>query len=182
MSMSKQLQDFNLNFVQETMREWSNAAQSYEHETQKIYTKLRSYLTFHQFRLNDQQKCEIREMLSQELDELEKVNFIEDMDNYLDGFCFKFDKSILPKRQPKEVKIQIAPEPHLPQLQQKDLSIHAPIESDTFKNRAPVNPLNTPVNQSYKPDYPPVYTNNSPLTPAFDNAVDYDIFEMMFNY
>ena len=76
MSMSKQLQDFNLNFVQETMREWSNVAQSYEHETEKIYTKLRSYLTFHQFRLNDQQKCEIREMLSQELDELEKVNFI----------------------------------------------------------------------------------------------------------
>ncbi len=179
MSMSKQLQDFNLNFVQETMREWRSVAQTYENETQKIYTKLRSYLTIHQFRLNDQEKCEIREMLSQELDELEKVNFIEDMDNYLDGFCFNLDKSILPKRQPKEVKIQIAPEPHLPQLQQKELSIHAPIERDTFKNPTSANRLTT---ASSKPDNPSVYTNNSPLTPAFDNAVDYDIFEMMFNY
>ena len=35
-------------------------------------------------------------MLSQKLDDIEKINLIDDMDNYLDGFCFKFDKSIMP--------------------------------------------------------------------------------------
>ncbi len=166
MPSSNQLQDFDLQFVQESMREWSNLAQVYERESEKVYTKLRSYLTFHQFRLNDQQKCEIREMLSQDLDELEKVNLIEDMDNYLDGFCFKLDKTILPKRPPTEVKIQIAPEP---QLRHEDPSMHEPIKPAFSK---------TP---SAKPSYSPVYNNNPPLSPAFDNAVDVDIFELMFN-
>ena len=167
MSSLKQLQDFDIQFVQESMREWSNLAQVYERESEKVYTKLRSYLTFHQFRLNDQQKSEIREMLSQDLDELEKVNLIEDMDNYLDGFCFKLDKSILPKRQPTEVKIQIAPEPKLPQLKQEDLSRHAPIKPNTFENIS-------------SPAYNSVF-NNPPPSPAFNNAVDVDIFELMFN-
>ena len=170
MSSSKQLQDFDLQFVQESMREWSNLAQVYEREAEKVYTKLRSYLTFHQFRLDDQQKCEIREMLSQDLDELEKVNLIEDMDNYLDGFCFKLDKSILPKRQPTEVKIQIAPEPELAQLNHEDLSRHAPIKPTTFeKIPSPHSAYNS------------VFNNNPPLSPAFDNAVDVDIYELMFN-
>ncbi len=175
MSLSKQLQDFDLHFVQETMREWSNLAQNYENEAQKIYTKLRSYLTFHQFRLNDQQKYEIRDMLSQELDELEKVNVIEDLDNYLDGFCFKLDKSILPKRQPTEVKIQIAPEPKPASIQP---TIAASSQSANYSNN-----VNHSFNKSCEPTYPPVdiFTNNAPHTPAFDNAVDFDIFEMMFN-
>ena len=109
-------------------------------------------------------------MLSQDLDELEKVNLIEDMDNYLDGFCFKLDKTILPKRQPTEVKIQVAPEPQLPQLKHEDLSMHAPIKPTAFAK--------TPCAQ---PSYPSVYNNNPPLSPAFDNAVDVDIFELMFN-
>ena len=51
-------------------------------------------------------------MLSQSLDEMDKINLISDMDNYLDGFCFKLDKSVLPAAidKPKVVKIKIAPE------------------------------------------------------------------------
>ena len=50
-------------------------------------------------------------MLSQELDEIESSsNIIEEMDAYLEGYCFEFDKSILPKKTPTSVKIQIAPE------------------------------------------------------------------------
>ena len=89
------------------------------------------------------------------------------MDNYLDGFCFKLDKSILPKRQPTEVKIQIAPEPKLTQLKLEDLSRHAPIK--------PTTKIQTPESA-----YTSVF-NNPPPSPAFDNAVDVDIFELMFN-
>ena len=52
-------------------------------------------------------------MLSQSLDEIEKIDLVEDMDNYLDGFCFKLDPSVLPKAtkpKPTAVKIEIAPE------------------------------------------------------------------------
>ena len=93
------------------MREWSKLSSSYEEQSKKLYQKIRSYLTLYQFRLSEQQKCDIREMLSQELDEIESSsNIIEEMDAYLEGYCFEFDKSILPKKTPTSVKIQIAPE------------------------------------------------------------------------
>ena len=163
--MSKQLQEFDLNFVKNAMREWNTLAQDYENATEKVYSKLRSYLTLHQFRLNEKQKCEIREMLSQELDELEKVNFIEDMDNYLDGFCFKLDKSILPKRQPTEVKINIAPQPKPTET--------IPDMTYSFSHYSPQPQINSDAPS------PSNVKSQSPLTSAFD--LDYDIYEMMFN-
>ena len=165
MSMSKQLQKFDLNFVKDAMREWNNLAQDYENSTQKVYRKLRSYLTLYQFRLNDQEKSDIREMLSQELDEIEKINFIEDMDNYLDGFCFQLDKSIIPKKQPTEVKIKIAPE-------QKSSETNPDI-AYSFSNFTPPSPMKSDALSTN-------YTNSQPpLTSAFN--IDYDIYEMMFN-
>ena len=106
-------QNFNLQFVKDVMNQWTAAAINYEREAEKSYSMLRSYLTLYQFRLDDNQKHDIREMLSQSLDEIEKMDMVEDMDNYLDGFCFKLDPSVLPtatKPKPKSVKIEIAPD------------------------------------------------------------------------
>ena len=77
-------------------------------------------MTLWQFRLNDDQKCDIRERLAQHLDEITDHDFVHDLDSYLEGFCFQLDKSVLPVK-PKEVKIDIAKEsavkPHLPEPQ-----------------------------------------------------------------
>ena len=133
--------DFNLQLVKDLMNEWSTAAAKYERDAEIAYSKLRSYLSLYQFRLQDDQKCNIREMLSQSLDELEKQNFIDDMDNYLDGFCFKLDKSVLPKLgrpKPTAVKIKIAPEvtQPMPPVQLQPLPDPDQQTLDTF---APVN-------------------------------------------
>ena len=115
MSTLKQL-DFNLQFVKDAMNQWKEAANNYEKEAEKAYSRMRSYLTLYQFRLSDDEKYTIREMLSQNLDSIDKADLVDDMDNYLDGFCFKLDKSVIPsfkepKRIPTSVQIQIAPEP-----------------------------------------------------------------------
>ena len=105
-------ENFNLQFVKDIMNQWTKAAINYDREAEKSYSKLRSYLTLYQFRLADSQKHDIREMLSQSLDEIEKLGQVDDMDNYLDGFCFKLDPSVLPTTKPKptSVKIQVAPD------------------------------------------------------------------------
>ena len=95
MSNRKQLEKFNLQFVTDTMQTWSDCSKTYEKESYRVYSRLRSYLTLYQYRLTDKEKHDIRDMLSQSLDDIDKINLIEDMDNYLDGFCFKFDKSII---------------------------------------------------------------------------------------
>lgn len=162
MSSPKQL-DFNLQFVRESADAWQKAAHKYHQEAEKAYTRMRSYLTMYQFRLSDQEKCEIREMLSQHLDNIEQNDLIQDMDNYLDGFCFKLDKTVLPnfKPIPKSVKIEIAntqtkPEeiaesqiqpkcqPMQKQLQSPIIPDHLmdnlpPIEYETLETFTPVN-------------------------------------------
>ena len=160
MSQQRQHQNFDLNFVKETMCEWKKLSHLYGQQAEKVYIRLRSYLTLYQFRLSDQQKSDIREMLSQDLDALENP-LIEDFDNFLDGYCFKLDKTLLPKKQPAEVKIQIAPEQKLPELKYEDLATHAPIKPTAFDtlDSAYSNPQPSPVN---------------------DNALDLDYFEMMF--
>ena len=177
MSMSKQLQKFDLNFVKDAMREWNNLAQDYENSTQKVYRKLRSYLTLYQFRLNDQEKSDIREMLSQELDEIEKINFIEDMDNYLDGFCFQLDKSIIPKKQPTEVKIKIAPEP-------KSTETISDI-ANSFSNYKPEPPIYSDLTSTHTQSQSPLYHSseiysNSETSFSTTDACDIDIYQMMF--
>ena len=99
MSERKQLEDFNQDFVTKTMKNWVHASMYYQREAEKSYSKLRSYLTMYQFRLSDKEKLDIREMLSGELDKIDNNDQVEDMDNYLDGFCFKMDTSILPKKE-----------------------------------------------------------------------------------
>ena len=111
MSQRQQLDQFDTNFVKSSIREWSKLSATYEEQSKKVYKKIRSYLTLYQFRLSNQQRCDVREMLSQELDEIESsANIMEEMDSFLDGYCFELDKSILPKKIPTAVKIQIAPE------------------------------------------------------------------------
>ena len=111
MSQRQHLDQFDVNFVKSSIREWSKLSAAYEDQTNKVYKKIRSYLTLYQFRLSNQQKCDVREMLSQELDEIESsTNIIEEMDAFLEGYCFEFDKSVLPKKIPTAVKVQVAPE------------------------------------------------------------------------
>ena len=107
-SQGKQLV-FNSDFIFSSIDEWKKAAEKYDEEAQKHYKKIRSYLTLWQFRLNDDQKCDIRERLAQHLDEITDHDFVHDLDSYLEGFCFQLDKSVLPVK-PKEVKIEIAKE------------------------------------------------------------------------
>ena len=95
MSNRKQLENFNLQFVKDTMQTWTDCSTKYEKESYRAYSRLRSYLSLYQYRLGDNEKHDIREMLSQKLDDIEKISLIDDMDNYLDGFCFKFDRSIM---------------------------------------------------------------------------------------
>ena len=113
--------------------EWKRDAEKYNQSSQKHYKRIRSYLTLWQFRLSDDSKCEIREKLAQYLDEITDRDFVQDLDSYLEGFCFQLDKTVLPN-QPKEVKIQIAP-PNTPEPEPaKTFSEHVPqpINSDTI--------------------------------------------------
>ena len=160
MSTRKQLQQFDIDFVKSAMREWIQLSNEYEKNAGNIYKKLRSYLTLYQFRLNDSEKCDIREMLSQDLDEIEKVNIVEEMDSYLEGYCFQFDKSILPKRQPTEVKLQICPESetktnHIPQNLCDSNTISASTLSDSNTISAPTDTIansNSPYLTSFADD------------------------------
>ena len=137
MSTNRQQLTFNPEFIFSEIKEWKNAAEKYDQAAGIYYKKIRSYLTLWQFRLSDQQKCDIREKLAQYLDEISENDHVQDLDSYLEGFCFQLDKSVLPNQlpKPKEVKIEIAqsiesaPAPthsHAPQ------EISAPLYSDTL--------------------------------------------------
>ena len=58
-----QLDNFDSNFVKATVEEWRIAAEKYQRDAAQAYKKLRSYLTLYQFRLDDAQKCDIREKM-----------------------------------------------------------------------------------------------------------------------
>ena len=107
-SQRSHLNNFDENFIFSEMENWKATAERYDHAARQHYKKIRSYLTFYQFRLSDGQKCEIREKLAQCLDEICSHDFVHDLDSYLEGFCFTLDKSVI-TTQPKEVKIQIEP-------------------------------------------------------------------------
>lgn len=137
MSSNRQQLTFNPEFIFSEIKEWKNAAEKYDQAAGIYYKKIRSYLTLWQFRLSDQQKCDIREKLAQYLDEISENDHVQDLDSYLEGFCFQLDKSVLPNQlpKPKEVKIEIAqsiestPAPtHSPASQE----ISAPLYSDTL--------------------------------------------------
>ena len=107
-------------------------------------------------------------MLSQDLDELEKVNLIEDMDNYLDGFCFKFDQTILPKKTPNAVRIEVSPE--LNQITTSGTN-HRPQTSQL--NQQPSEPAFSVSDNS----------NLDTFLSVSDNAIDYndlDYYTMQF--
>ena len=110
MSSNRQQLTFNPEFIFSEIKEWKNAAEKYDKAAGIHYKKIRSYLTLWQFRLSDQQKCDIREKLAQYLDEISENDHVQDLDSYLEGFCFQLDKSVLPNQLPKpnEVKIEIA--------------------------------------------------------------------------
>ena len=116
MTSNGQHLNFDQNFVFSTITEWKKAAEKYDQEAGKYYKRIRSYLTLWQFRLNDDQKCDIREKLAQHLDEISDHDHVQDLDSYLEGFCFQLDKSVLPSQgiKPKEVKIEIAKSPPPP--------------------------------------------------------------------
>ena len=116
MSLNRQQLQFNPELIFSSIKEWKKAAEIYDRAAENHYKRIRSYLTLWQFRLDDDQKCDIREKLAQHLDELTENDFIQDLDSYLEGFCFQLDKSVLPSQQikPKEVKIEIAQPPPPP--------------------------------------------------------------------
>ena len=168
--MSKaQHPEFNLDFIKDSINQWSLAATNYHREAEKAYTRMRSYLTLYQFRLSEQEKCDIREMLSQHLDEIDQYDLVTDMDNYLAGFCFKLDKSVLPslkteqKPKPTAVNIKIA------STQNQTKSPEPPQSSKNFIQQ----PI---VNQNQEPLPELENTILDTLIPAnfHDNAVDYN--------
>ena len=107
--------NFDPNFVFNLVDEWKAASEKYDQAALQHYKRIRSYLTLFQFRLTDDQKCTIREKLASCLDEISANDYVADMDSYLEGFCFQLDKSVIPTNNPpKEVKIEIAPEPRAP--------------------------------------------------------------------
>ena len=116
MSLNRQQLQFNPELIFSSIKEWKKAAEIYDRAAENHYKRIRSYLTLWQFRLNDDQKCDIREKLAHHLDELTENDFIQDLDSYLEGFCFQLDKSVLPSQgiKPKEVKIEIAQPPPPP--------------------------------------------------------------------
>ena len=115
MTSNKQQLSFNPEFIFSTIKEWRQEAEKYDQAAQKYYKRIRSYLTLWQFRLNDETKCDIREKLAQHLDEITEHDSVQDLDSYLEGFCFHLDKTVIPNYQ-KENRIQIAP-PNSPQPQ-----------------------------------------------------------------
>ena len=76
MSNKKQLERFNLQFVKDTMQAWTDCSKTYEKESYRSYSRLRSYLTLYQYRLSDKEKHDVRDMLSQSLDDIDKMNCI----------------------------------------------------------------------------------------------------------
>ena len=108
MTSNKQQLSFNPEFIFSSIKEWKQEAEKYDQAAQKHYKKIRSYLTLWQFRLNDEAKCDIREKLAQHLDEITEHDCVQDLDSYLEGFCFQLDKTVIPNH-PTETKIQIAP-------------------------------------------------------------------------
>ena len=176
--MSKaQHPDFNLQFIKDNINQWSLAANNYHREAEKAYTRMRSYLTLYQFRLSEQEKCDIREMVSQHLDEIDQHDLVTDMDNYLDGFCFKIDKSVLPlltpeKPKPTAVKIEIAP-PNIqpmPAIQNRQF-MQPPIAKPT------IQPIPEQIIEPMQPALPEptqeMLDSFIPITHVSDNAVDY---------
>ena len=113
MSLNRQQLQFNPELIFSSMKEWKKAAEIYDRAAEYHYKRIRSYLTLWQFRLVDDQKCDIREKLAQHLDELTENDFIQDLDSFLEGYCFQLDKSVIPNK-PKEVKIEIAQPPPPP--------------------------------------------------------------------
>ena len=183
-------QNFNLQFVKDIMLQWTNAAVNYEREAEKAYTKLRSYLTLYQFRLDDNQKHDIREMLSQSLDDIEKMNLIEDMDNYLDGFCFKIDPSVLPaisKPKPTSVKIEIAPSQSIQEQQNERQKHQRHPQYLTQQSPQPLKKHNITETQTRQPQ---IHDHNEPDQEMLDtfapisfneNAVDFtDFYQLQF--
>ena len=174
MSNNKEF-DFNLQFIKENMKMWTQAANVYHREAEQAYARMRSYLTLYQFRLSDQQKCDIRELLSQHLDNIEEHDLIRDMDNYLDGFCFKLDKSVLPnlKPAPKSVKIEIA-QPATPT--QSTLAQSNP--SNQINNHQTTTSLYQPMGTLPNIDYE-IFENIAPLNET--TVKDFtDIYAMQF--
>ena len=111
MSSTKQQLLFDQDFINTNIEEWKESADRYRQEAFKKYSKIRSYLSLWQFRLTEDQKCDVREKLAQHLDEITENDFVQDLDSYLEGFCFKLDTSVVPSRKiqiPKEVKIEVA--------------------------------------------------------------------------
>ena len=110
MAQEKKQLKFDPNFIFSAIEDWKEEACKYEQISQQHYKRIRSYLTLFQFRLHDEQKCEIREKLAQSLDEINSNDCVNDLDSYLEGFCFKLDHTVLPSqpKQPKEVRIEIA--------------------------------------------------------------------------
>lgn len=170
MSTSKQLENFNLQFVKDAMNQWTAAATIYETEAKRAYIKTRSYLTLYQFRLSDDQKYNIRELLSQHLDEIEKFDLVDDMDNYMNGFCFKLDQSVIPnyketKPIPKHVQIKIASEPS-----------QSVVKDEIYEQSSTQQPITTNVQETI------LSPENSPLN-FNETAVDYndlDYYTMQF--
>jgi hypothetical protein len=136
MSNKKQLERFNLQFVKDTMKSWSDSAAIYEHESFKSYSRLRSYLTLYQYRLSDHEKHDIRELLSQSLDEIDKTNLIDDMDSYLDGFCFKFDKSVISTDLLLPKRIKLEPTDELKIEPVHEIEDNKPIEQKDVTNKS----------------------------------------------
>lgn len=134
MSSNGQQLTFNPEFIFSEIKEWKNAAEKYDQAAGIYYKKIRSYLTLWQFRLSDQQKCDIREKLAQYLDEISENDHVQDLDSYLEGFCFQLDKSVLPNQlsKPKEVKIEIAKSAPAPTHSPAPQEISAPFYSDTL--------------------------------------------------
>lgn len=132
---SKRQLNFDQNFIFSAIEEWKDAADKYDQMAHKYYQRIRSYLTLFQFRLQDDQKCEIREKLAQTLDEIHANDFVHDLDSYLEGFCFKLDKTVIPS-QPKEVKIEIAKPPVLPEqpTPQQEKIIYETSEQQNFSD------------------------------------------------
>ena len=169
--------DFNLQLVKDNIETWTQAATVYHREAEKSYAKIRSYLTLYQFRLSDQQKCDIREMLSQHLDDIDKNDLIQDMDNYLDGFCFKLDKSVLPnlKTIPKSVKIEIAQPAN---SIQSTLIQPNPSSSNQINHHQTTAPLVQPMGTLPNIDYE-IFENIAPLNET--TVKDFtDIYAMQF--
>jgi len=95
--MSIKTEPFDNDIVQSIISRWVSLATDYQKQSERQYAKLRSYLTVYQFRLSDSEKTQLRDMLSRKLDIIDNENYVENMDSFLDGFCFKLDSDIIPK-------------------------------------------------------------------------------------